>query len=89
MCRDRDENGNKYDKGRPGMNRNPAGSNANAGAIPHAYFYKMVLIMVIVRMTVVLSRKDHSAGSCFVIAPGVGDCVFAFMGTTAIVLPLS
>jgi hypothetical protein len=51
---------------------------------------KMATIkVVIVMMFVVFSWRDHSVGPQFVIAPGAGDCVFVFMGTTAIVLPLS
>ena len=53
-------------------------------------FMKMVMIMVvIVMMSAFFSEKDHSVGSRSVIAPDEGDCVFVFMGTTAIVLPLS
>jgi|GEM_PF-4860557 hypothetical protein len=57
---------------------------------PRIMFMKMAMIMVvIVMMFVVFSWRDHSVGPRFVIAPGAGDCVFVFMGTTSIVLPLS
>ena len=57
--------------------------------IPVRYRDTFAPMAVYMIMSVVFSEKDHSVGPRFVIAPGAGDCVFVFMGTTAIELPLS
>ncbi len=57
---------------------------------PMIMFMNMAMIMVvIVMMFVVFSEKDHSVVPRFAIDPDTGDFVFVFMGTTAILLPLS